>query len=255
MKSNIQGFASEHRHVPRSAIVFYGPEDRVDQTTYAARHEVRLGPKGFELAPGVSLTPRNIKLLAQQANNGRKHEVEILPAHVLVASESLLAWWVPAGKRYMSFDIDMHGDLPGRKRLQGVSAELPVPPLVFAIRRDRSAGGSFEGIYVYALLEDNRPVADTVLYRAPFLNVGHDGDICWGNGEKPRGKSVKDTAAWEAMFFSSVFSHYNGSIPIECADPYDFIADLIATKPDTFPKLALKPARVTLATVIKKLGE
>jgi PRTRC genetic system protein B len=254
MKTTINGFATSHRHVPRSAIVFYGPEEKGDQTTYATHHQVRAAAEGFELGPGVSLTTKNIKQLAHQASKGLKHEVEIIPEHVLVANDALLAWWTPAGSQLMAFDISMH-DHPGKSRLQGVSAQMAVPPLVFAMRRSRAEGGAYLGLYVYGLLQNARPTADTQMFRAPLFNVNDNGDICWGNGEKPKGKSVNDIYAWQSLFFSSVFTHYNGSIPIACDDPYAFVADLIDTKANEFPKLAMKPLKKTLAQVVTSLGD
>lgn len=253
MKTTIDGFVASHRHVPRSAIVFYGPEGKGEQTTYATHHKVQPAAEGFKLAPGVSLTTKNIKQLAQEANKGLKHEVEIIPERVLVANDALLVWWTPAGSQLMVFDICMH-DHPGKIRLQGVSAQVAVPPLVFAMRRGRADGGAYLGLHVYALLQDSRPTAETPLFRAPLFNVNDNGDICWGSGEKPKGKSVNDIHAWQSLFFSSVFTHYNGSNPIACDDPYAFVADLINIEAKEFPKLALKPLKKSLAQVVSGMG-
>lgn len=252
MNSTIQGFDLSQKHVPKSAIVFYGPASSSDQTTYATHHEVRPAKVGFELAPGQSLTTKNIRNLAVQANKGLKQELEIIPENVLVANDAILIWWARAGSRHLTFDVSMH-DLPGKCRLQGVSGSVPLPALVFALQRSRAAGGAFVGLSVFALLQDQRPTVDTPLFRAPLFNVDDGGKVCWGDGERPPGKSTKDVPAWEATFFSSVFTHYNGSYPIDCKDPYEFVADLMVQNASKFPSRALKPMKKTLSQVVSAL--
>jgi PRTRC genetic system protein B len=254
MQNSINGIASTQNHVPRSAIVFYGSSEKEDATTFATHHVVRKSGGGFELAPGVTLTSKNLKSLAQQAQQGLKQDFEVIPANVLVANDSLLAWWMPEGTQLMSFDVSMH-DLAGKSRLQGVSGNVPTPALVFAMMRNRNAGGAFEGLFVYALEKSERPTSETLLFRAPLLNVGEDGSVCWGDGVKPAGKTVKDIPSWQALFFSSVFTHYNGTAPIVCDDPYAFIADLIDAKAKEFPAKALKPMKRTIGATLSRFGE
>lgn len=254
MQNSISGIASTQNHVPRSAIVFYGTDGQEEATTFATHHVVRKIDSGFELAPGVTLTSKNLKLLAQQAHQGLKQDFEVIPANVLVANDSLLAWWMPEGVQLMSFDVSMH-NTPGKSRLQGLTGKVPTPALVFAIRRNRAAGGAFQGLYVYALEKNQRPTTETLLFRAPLLNVGENGDVCWGDGVKPSGKTVKDIPAWQALFFSSVFTHYNGSVPIVGKDPYAFIADLVETGAKTFPVKSLKPMKKSLGATLSALGE
>lgn len=254
MKSKFGGFATSHRHVPSCAVVFYTEGGSKQQTSYATHHDVRQEGENFELGPGKSLTSKNIVDLAKLAAKGLKHEAEILPANVLVANDRLLAWWTPAGQQFMSFDIGWHDELPGKKRLQGVSGLVPVPALVFALQRNRAQGGSFLGLHILALAEDARPGANTQMFRAPVFNVNDAGDVCWGDGQRPKGRSVSDIAAWQSLFFSSVFTHYNGSVPMDCEDPYAFVADLIEAKASVFPKATLKPTKRSLANVVDNLA-
>lgn len=254
MQNSINGFASEQAHVPRSAIVFYGSGEKEDATTFATHHVIRKSDSGFELAPGVTLTSKNLKLLAQQTQQGLKQDFEVIPSNVLVGNDSLLAWWMPEGVQLMSFDVSMH-DHGGKSRLQGVTGKVPTPALVFAMRRNRTAGGAFLGLYIFALEKSERPTSETLLSRAPLLNVGEGGDVCWGDGVKPAGKTVKDIPAWQALFFSSVFTHYNGTVPIVGEDPYAFIADLMKKEATKFPTESLKPMKRTLGSMLTKLGD
>lgn len=249
MKSSIQGFATSCEYVPKEAIVFYQAAEAKDSCTYATHHQVRFVDGKNELGPATSLTARNITDLAKKAHAGLKHKVEVLPENVLFANEQGLAWWMSASVQYMSFDVSMH-ELAGKERLQGVAGNVPCPALVFILRRGKATGGAFQGMQIFALTENQRPTSTTVLARAPLLNVGDNGEVCWGDGSKPRGKDVSDIPAWQALFFSSVFTHYNGSFPIKCEDPYDFIAELLKNNAKKFPKHAIKVSKTTLGQAL-----
>lgn len=256
MKSNIQGIATTQRQVPQFAVVFYAKDQgKESEIGYASHHQIRGNDGRFELGAGTSLTGANLKHLATMAGNGLRHKVEILPANVLLGNDDLLVWWTPAAQHHMSFDVSMGATATDRQRLQGVSGKVPVPALVFMLRRSRSNRAAYLGISVFALAENARPEASTALYRAPLLNVSDVGDICWGNGLKPKGREVKDIPAWQAMFFSSVFTHYNGSSPIKGKDCYGFIADLLESSAAEFPLKALLPAKKTLQQLITEALE
>lgn len=254
MKSSVNGIATSQCHVPSCAVVFYTADGKNQNSSYATYHAVREAGQKFELGPGTSLTTKNLLKLAEQAAKGLKHATEILPPNVLVANDKLLVWWTPASQQFMSFDISMHSELPGRKRLQGVSGMVPVPALVFALRRDRVHGGALLGMQIHALADNSRPEPGTKLFRAPLMNVNDQGSVCWGDGRKPKGRAVTDISAWQSLFFSSVFTHYNGSKPIKCDDPYAFVADLIETKAKEFPLTSLVPSHQTLQRVVEILS-
>lgn len=249
MQSNIEGFGSAVSHLPRSAIVFYTSGK---ETSFATHHEVRKHGHGFNLGPATNLTSENLFQLVESVSKGLKQIVEILPANVLVANDQLLVWWMPASTHYMTFDVSMH-ETEGKKRLQGVSGFVPVPALVFALQRSRAQGGAFQGLSIHALGENARPAVDTRMYRAPLLNINDSGDVCWGNGETPKGRTAEEISAWQQFFFSSTFTHYNGTPPIKCEDTYAFVADLIDTKATEFPIDALKETKQTLKNVVSNM--
>ncbi len=250
MKSAISGIAVTQRQVPSCAIVFYKQEGKSKESTYATHHPVRPAGEKFELGAGTALTGKNLAGLVKAIANGLKHQSEILPGNVLVANEKLLVWWTPATTYEMSFDISMHSEYAGRTRLQGVGGKVPCPALVFMLNRDKTQGSAYTDIRVFALAENARPAGSTSLFRAPLLNVNEEGQVCWGNSVRPKTCLVSDIPAWQALFFSSVFTHFNGSQPIQCEDTYAFIADLLEQKATEFPQTALKPTRFTLQSVV-----
>src|SRR5204862_409356 len=102
---------------------------------------------------------------------------ELLPADVLVAHQDLLAWWIPAQVRSAYFDLSTPPTSLKTLRSRTV-VPVPYPPhLLIATRR---------ALGVYALRDDQRPVADTPIFHSPILNVYADGTLCWGNIPRPR---------------------------------------------------------------------
>lgn len=250
MNSKISGIALAQRQVPHCAVVFYSTETKPDDTQFGTFHEIRSNGEKFELASGTSLTVENLKNIASMASEGLRHKAEILSENVLVATDDLLVWWMPAGRQHMYFDVSMGGHAEVRQRLQGVNGKMPHPALVFALRRTRQSNHAYTGISVYALAENMRPSATTNIFRAPLLNVDGSGSVCWGNGTKPKGTAVADIPAWQSLFFTSVFTHYNGSSPVRGSDCYGFIADLLEEGVWEFPIDRLLPYKGTLQDVV-----
>ena len=238
--------------VPVQAVVFYENPCKKDEMVFATRHGVGKSNEGFSLSSGKPLTIQAVKALAKQAQKMIKSRPEILPQEVLMADESLIVWWRPAGLTDMLFDVSMHGEQSGRERLQGVCLSMHLPPLVFALRRGLGSR-AWQGIYVYALEKNERPGADTLLFRAPLLNVNDEGSVCWGDGTLPEGRSVCDLNHWENMFFGSKFTHYNGSSPIKSSQPYEWLAEYSESRPESFPVEMLKPMNTSLSKEVMKL--
>lgn len=255
MNSKVHGIALAHCQVPNCAVVFFASEQGAQsETQFATYHTVRETDGKFELASGSPLTGDNLKKIAAMTSAGLRHKAEILPEHVLAVTDDLLVWWMPADQQLMHFDVSMGGDAEHRKRLQGVSGKVPVPALVFALKRGKQRGHAYCGISVFALADNKRPDASTKLFRAPLLNTNEEGSVCWGSGVKPKGSGVADIAAWQALFFSSVFTHYNGSSPIRGADCYVLIAYLLESQATEFPALRLKPLNYSLQHALDTMG-
>lgn len=160
-----------------------------------------------------------------------------LPAELLWHDGERMLWWLPGGRRHMTFRVPEFGD----ER----SAVLPHPPLVFLAAPRAWA--------VWALRERQRPTPETALFQAPFFNVSNDGHICAGTGELPARVKPELLEAWNRAFFSSAFSHPGTpkrllSYP---GGPYAFWQAMLDGKFPRFPLRVLEAANTaTLGTLI-----
>jgi PRTRC genetic system protein B len=232
---------------PRQAVVFYGDENTIHMATL---HDMFMDGNRPVAGEGRPITLSAVKKLATAANEALKRTPEILPANVLLAADDLLVWWRAAAVTEMSFDIDWHSGEAGRERLQGVYLKMALPPLVFMLRRSSMGNHAFQGMSVYALERDGRPEGTTPLFRAPLLNINNDGAVCWGTGRKPEGRRVTDVPKWESLFFTSKFTHYNQSSPVQSRTPYQWLADFAASGATTFPTSELLPMKQSVNQVV-----
>ncbi|OGP24990.1 MAG: hypothetical protein A2X99_02285 [Deltaproteobacteria bacterium GWB2_55_19] len=114
----------------------------------------------------------------------RYHDDRLLASGVLQADPAV--WWAPPAKRPMFFT----------RHLNIQSVNVSWPGLIFV--------ASARGLDVYAVKGDKRPSLKTRLYKAPFMNVNVNGNVCLGNAPTPQ--SNLDMEAWERAFFGSEFS-------------------------------------------------
>jgi PRTRC genetic system protein B len=159
-------------------------------------HDVIHESDTARLSEGQLVTPAMLGELTKGL--GQTVPIEILPERALVRTADKIVWWAPAQHRTLFFS-DRGGD-PILKQLNGKS--YPQPALVF------KAFGSH--LWVRALAGNERPNAETQLYRAPYWNCYDDGSVCTGSMKIPRQKSVTAIAAWEQAFFQSEFTHAAG---------------------------------------------
>lgn len=122
---------------------------------------------------------------------------------------------VPQG--VLHFNPAEHGSVvwytrPMRRRLYFVESlglpntEIPLPALVWAADRRH--------LSLYALKGKSRPTLSTPLFRAPFMNLYENGNVCMGNVDVRIAKAASleaFMAAWEDYFFGSYFSHLIGT--------------------------------------------
>lgn len=154
---------------------------------------------------------------------------DFLPAELLWQDCERMLWWLPSGRRHMTFRTPEFG---GER-----SAVLPHPALVFLAGR-RAWG-------VWALRERQRPTPDSPLFQAPFFNVSYDGRICSGTGELPPRATPDLLDAWNRAFFSSAFSHpgvMKGLLTYP-GGPYAFWQAMLDKKIQRFPLRVLVATR------------
>jgi PRTRC genetic system protein B len=107
-------------------------------------------------------------------------------------------------------------------------------------------------LFVFASTVQEKPMAATELYYAPFYNLHDNGRVCMGTVEINMNhcKNVQEfTSAWQRYFFNSKFSHLIGEkYPTKTPLP-DLYRKLLAEK-TPFPENELIPTGKTLQQII-----
>lgn len=122
----------------------------------------------------------------------------ILPSNVLqvkYGSDGFVIWHTPQQNKNLYF-------IPG---LGINNTRYPIPAMLWIAGKEK--------IQVFALKTNERPVATTQLFNAPFFNIHPEGVVCMGTVDVDidNGTSLEEfMAAWEAYFFNSHFSHLLG---------------------------------------------
>jgi PRTRC genetic system protein B len=146
------------------------------------------------MMPGQCVTPSDVEgLLGRllEANSG----LQLFPPNLLAATLTACVWWVPPSTRRMWFqDRD--------KKLMKLDGEMfPQPGLVMF--------ASQTGFSIFAVKGNSRPVASTKLWRAPYLNLFEQGNLCAGTARIPKDAGIASIPKYEDGFFNSrgVHSH------------------------------------------------
>jgi PRTRC genetic system protein B len=193
-------------------------------TSFITRHEVtRQSDAPPVLGPAQTLTASFLDALVRSVRGNLK--AEILPENVLAKTDRMIAWWTPQQRRVM-FYTNSEGkakDFNGKV--------FPQPPLVWC-----ALDGSLN---IRALIENNRPVADTKLAVAPFWNLSSDGTLCAGSMRRPEVPSVAAITLWEQGFYESNFTHSNVGRLTRHEGGFDGLWRDLAGKRRIFPKEAL----------------
>ena len=184
----------------RSAILLYGCNTgAAREATVATIHPVEIDPVGRPtILAGVTPDPAAVQATLF-AMLGRK-PAGLLPVNLLCLTLNQMIWFRPAAPAPIWFKVTR-----GDKALEKISGEIvPQPPLLFC------AHGT--SVYVFALAENKRPDAHTVLMRAPYYNISDDGDLCIGSALMPSNDLHPDAIPrYERGFFESKFTHPTGT--------------------------------------------
>ncbi|KAK0331665.1 hypothetical protein LTR94_028007, partial [Friedmanniomyces endolithicus] len=172
-----------------------GQDGRAFASLHHIEHDDDAGPR---IAAGTPLTRAHLRQWSEAL--GRAAAPELLPHNVLVAHQDLLAWWIPAEVRPAYFNLST--PLAGLKALSTRTVVSVPYPAHLLVATKRSLG-------VYALREDERPTADSIVFHSPILNVYADGTLCWGNIPKPGTLSVSAIPDFERALFESWSTHPN----------------------------------------------
>lgn len=200
---------TSRREVPLSrAILVYGESDdakisrsMVERATSGPRatvHEVLHARSSDRpiVGPGAPLTREVLQSLLQHLAGADKSGHRFLPANLLCADTTLLAWHAEGRRCPIQFST---ADKEFNRAVSG--KVVPHPPLLFRATPGRLA--------VYALDSERRPDPRTPLFAAPYCNLYENGDMCTGSVRLPGSLRIEDIPLWEEAFYDSSFTHTN----------------------------------------------
>jgi len=179
--------------IAKKAIVVY--ERRTEH--YVEVHQIEDG----KFQEGRPMTIQELVVFKQMAESkSTELQKNCYPyRHILGFSidfaDGEMIWVYPAGEVLLHYK----SKLPGFK-----TGKYFIPNLVFKYQD--------EELNVYAIKSEDllNLSPDTQLYKAPFLNVNEDGDVCMGTAKVKKSKNLTEMIKnIETAFFNSEFTHTN----------------------------------------------
>jgi PRTRC genetic system protein B len=238
---NISVASNELHYSLETAVLIY--RARNNEAPFITIHSVQPpATSGSQPSLGVArpIDRRFVRSLSRSLSP-RKAAVEILPGNVLVSTDEVLLWWLPACRRPIYFETAKREDEDTVAALNG--RPIAHPPLVFMV--DQS------GLTVRALPTNERPTAETPLMIAPYWNVYAHGGVCLGSMKHPRTLSVSAIRGWENGFFDSRFSHPNTPLLTRFKGGIVALWKTLADSNASYPLEMLVPAKQTLAELLR----
>lgn len=172
-----------------------GPESH-----WLTTHEVENREEGPYIGPGRLFTEGDKRALIDTLlGTLPEEEFSVLPPQVLAVGPQRIAWYVPGCVRAMYFNVNS----------TLFSLRVPWPTLVL-----RAIDGHLS---LAAIVQSDRPSADTPLFHAPLMNVNEATVMCTGNAPVPRGCSVTDCDGYEKAVYETNFSHVNHNRTLKVA--------------------------------------
>jgi len=206
------------RYTLKQAILIY----QNDQKACAASiHDVDTA--GGSILPGQPVTMAALEALLTAL--GRGVGGGFIAPEILSAGLDTLIWWCPAAYRRIWFKPNH--DSEESKRLRKLSGQhIWYPPLMFRAQPDSQSA--------FALAANERPRANTRIYKAPFWNL-NEGGMCNGDITMPA-VATENISGFQSAFFDSAFTHNSqgGKLTFH-PDGYVGLLEALAkrkTKPD-----------------------
>jgi PRTRC genetic system protein B len=220
------------------AILMYGSgSGSVDLVTINSVVQTEAGPV---IGEGRAATKAGLLDMLDCVKEAVRKPLELLHPNVIAQNDGCMVWWEEAASRRIVF----HSKEIGKR-----AAVVSHPPLLFAVNG--------ESWYVFALTENKRPTADTVLHVAPYFNVWSGGLICTGSTQTPAREDANHPECWTRAFFESAFTHPNihekNKLVLWETGSYAFWRDMLDGKFSTFPNGVLVSMNVTVKTLLTKL--
>ena len=177
------------RYTLKQAILIY----QNDQKACAASiHDVDTA--GGSILPGQPVTMAALEALLEAL--GRGVGGGFIAPEIISTGLDTLIWWCPAAYRRIWFKPNHDSD--EAKRLRKLSGQhIWYPPLMFRAQPD--------SLSAFALAANERPKANTRIYKAPFWNL-NEGGMCNGDITMPA-VATENISGFQSAFFDSAFTH------------------------------------------------
>ena len=176
---------------PKVVITVY--RDQSKNNFYLESREVKNVGGKVLLGAAVPMADNIFRNMAVSYAKNNSFEMDFggyISAHMLYGTNKLgktmVCWYRPSMKRTLNFSASLG--------IKGNSV-VYVPATFYVIINTK--------LYVYALMNDERPEWKTKLYNAPFFNIYKDGNVCLGSAQV--GKYKAKTFEKEAERFETGF--------------------------------------------------
>jgi PRTRC genetic system protein B len=177
---------------PSMAIVVYQDKAQYSPSFFLEKREIKMIGDKFTLMAPVPMSDDTLKDIAKVYMKTRSAGMSfggLIAPQLLFAmnkpNKTAVIWHQAAVKRSLNFSASL--------KIKNAS-EVFVPALLFAVLN--------KTLYIFSLMESDRPDVRTKLYNAPFFNIYEDGNVCLGTA---RVGAKEKTYEQEAMRFERAF--------------------------------------------------
>lgn len=206
--------------------------------TMATVHDIRLDAQQRPMIQaGRPMNRDDLRAMTTELQDSQGRDiVRWLDNSVLAMGGDRMIWWTPAQSVPMFFQTKtFHG--------KGI---CPVPPMVWMWVEG-------DGLYIYALRDNERPGQQTSLYQAPLMNIWARGKVCIGNAVLPPKEARWEPGAWHTFMWGSNFTHPNFTEEdrlVKGIEPSLFWLRQLKRPSKVFPKARLVKLNATMADLM-----
>jgi PRTRC genetic system protein B len=221
----MNNFYVNSRLSPQAAIIIYKDRAEYSPQYFLEKREIKLVGDRYTLMAPVPLSEEQMREIAKSYVKTRAASVGfggLIAAHLLYGlsrpGKTLVIWYRPAMVRSLNFSAALG--------IKG-GTEVRTPALLFL------ADGN--SLYIYALMDDNRPEAATKLYNAPFFNIYSDGRVCLGTARVGQRSTTYEgeAARFERAFFMA--EQNGGNSENNCKTPLRVLWNGLIKSKASFP--------------------
>lgn len=184
---------TNRRMSPSMAIVVYQDKSQYSPRCFLEKREIRLIGDKFTLMAPVPMADETLKEIAKAYMKTRTAGISfggLIAPHLLFcqnkAGSTIVVWYRPAMPRSLNFSASL-----GIKNAR----EVKLPATLWAVHN--------KTLYIFSLMDDDRPNPSTKLYNAPFFNIYEDGNVCMGTAKvgQPTKTFESEAERFERAFF------------------------------------------------------